>query len=94
MEIDNNIVKRMAFLSRIDVDENLDKARQDFENMISMLKKMDEVDISDVEPLISVNHSTIVCREDKVTEGGDAKAVLANAPLQEFGYFAVPKVVE
>jgi aspartyl-tRNA(Asn)/glutamyl-tRNA(Gln) amidotransferase subunit C len=33
-------------------------------------------------------------REDVVCEGGDAEAVLANAPEQASGYFVVPKVVE
>ena len=34
------------------------------------------------------------CREDKVTEGNQSAAVLANAPQAEYGYFVVPKVVE
>jgi aspartyl-tRNA(Asn)/glutamyl-tRNA(Gln) amidotransferase subunit C len=33
-------------------------------------------------------------REDKVTDGGDAARVLANAPQTEEGFFVVPKVVE
>ena len=43
---------------------------------------------------MSVNESNIVCREDKVTEGNQSAAVLANAPQAEYGYFVVPKVVE
>jgi aspartyl-tRNA(Asn)/glutamyl-tRNA(Gln) amidotransferase subunit C len=33
-------------------------------------------------------------REDIVTEGGDANAVLANAPKAMNGFFVAPKVVE
>ena len=33
-------------------------------------------------------------REDRVTDGNCAEAVLANAPQAEDGYFCVPKVVE
>ena len=33
-------------------------------------------------------------REDRVTDGGQADAVLANAPDREGEYFGVPKVVE
>jgi aspartyl-tRNA(Asn)/glutamyl-tRNA(Gln) amidotransferase subunit C len=33
-------------------------------------------------------------REDKVTDGGDAAGVLANAPETQDGFFLVPKVVE
>jgi len=33
-------------------------------------------------------------RADGVTDGGDADAVLRNAPAREGNYFVVPKVVE
>ena len=33
-------------------------------------------------------------RADVVTDGGDARAILANAPRSEDGFFVVPKVVE
>jgi aspartyl-tRNA(Asn)/glutamyl-tRNA(Gln) amidotransferase subunit C len=33
-------------------------------------------------------------REDRVTEGGQPEAILANAPERQDGYFVVPKVVE
>jgi aspartyl-tRNA(Asn)/glutamyl-tRNA(Gln) amidotransferase subunit C len=33
-------------------------------------------------------------REDVVTDGGRAEAVLANAPDRAGAFFAVPKVVE
>ena len=32
--------------------------------------------------------------EVDTTDGNQSKAVLSNAPQKEFGYFAVPKVVE
>ena len=37
---------------------------------------------------------TMPMREDKVTDGGDRDAILANAPQAARGFFAVPKVVE
>jgi aspartyl-tRNA(Asn)/glutamyl-tRNA(Gln) amidotransferase subunit C len=33
-------------------------------------------------------------RPDKVTDGGIADQILANAPASEDGFFLVPKVVE
>jgi aspartyl-tRNA(Asn)/glutamyl-tRNA(Gln) amidotransferase subunit C len=33
-------------------------------------------------------------REDRVTDGGIADAVVANAPAREDHFFVVPKVVE
>ena len=57
-------------------------------------KQTEEVDTDNVEPLVSVNESAIQLREDEVTSGQCSKEVLANAPMKEYGYFAVPKVVE
>ena len=55
---------------------------------------MNEVDTDNVEPLVSVNQTNLECRADAVNDGEKAETVLANAPMQEFGYFVVPKVVE
>ena len=47
-----------------------------------------------VEPMTSVVAQTLKMRDDKVTAGGDAAAVTANAPSSEDNFFVVPKVVE
>ena len=57
-----------------------------------------------VEPMSSVSDVTLPQREDKVTDGGIAEKILANAPggavyidptdKSAGGFFTVPKVVE
>ena len=47
-----------------------------------------------VEPLVSVNEACISLRKDEVTAGNNPEEVLYNAPMKEYGYFAVPKVIE
>ncbi len=47
-----------------------------------------------VEPMTSVTPMKLPLREDVVTDGHYPERVLANAPLAEDGFFAVPKVVE
>jgi aspartyl-tRNA(Asn)/glutamyl-tRNA(Gln) amidotransferase subunit C len=44
--------------------------------------------------MTSVVEQRLKMREDTVTEGGDAIALLANAPASEDNFFVVPKVVE
>jgi aspartyl-tRNA(Asn)/glutamyl-tRNA(Gln) amidotransferase subunit C len=53
-----------------------------------------EVNVDGVEPMTSVVAQTLKMREDKVTAGGDAAAITANAPVSEDNFFVVPKVVE
>ena len=78
MAIDNETVKRIAFLSRLKVNDD----------------KIEATNTDNVEPLISVNDTTLRLREDEITDGNYQEAVLANAPDKEYDYFAVPKVVE
>ena len=44
--------------------------------------------------MTSVVAMRLAWREDRVTDGGQAEAILANAPARQDGYFVVPKVVE
>lgn len=95
MAIDQETVKRVAFLSRLKIeDDKIQATENEFNKILNWVEQLNEVNTDNVEPLVSVNESYITCREDKVTEGNQAQAVLANAPQAEYGYFVVPKVVE
>jgi len=95
MAIDKETVKKVAFLSRLKIeDEKIEPTEKEFNKILNWIEQLNEVNTDNVEPLVSVNDSHISCREDKVTEGNQSAAVLANAPQAEYGYFVVPKVVE
>ena len=44
--------------------------------------------------MTAVVSTSLKMREDRVTDGGIADAVVANAPAREDHFFVVPKVVE
>lgn len=95
MAIDNETVKRVAFLSRLRIeDDKIEETKNEFNKILSWIEELNEVDTDGVEPLASVNQENITMRSDVVTEGNQTEAILANAPLREYSYFAVPKVVE
>ena len=95
MTIDAQTVKRIAFLSRLRVeDDKLEATENEFNKILKWVDQLKEVNTDEVDPVVSVNEAHLEMREDKVTEGNQAEAVLANAPMKEYGYFAVPKVVE
>ena len=95
MAIDKETVKKVAFLSRLRIeDDKVEATEQEFNKILNWIEQLNEVNTDNVEPLGSVNERNIVCREDKVTEGNQWAAVLANPPEAEYGYFVVPKVVE
>lgn len=95
MSIDNETVKKIAFLSRLRIDnDKIDATKDEFNKIITWIENLNEVNTDNVEPLISVNDLHIQFREDKVTDGNYRDKVLTNAPSAEYDYFAVPKVVE
>ena len=95
MAIDTQTVKRIAFLSRLRVEDDKIAATEDeFNNILGWVDQLKEVNTDDVEPLVSVNENHLQMRKDEVTDGNIAEQILANAPMKEYGYFAVPKVVE
>ncbi|MDO4184309.1 MAG: Asp-tRNA(Asn)/Glu-tRNA(Gln) amidotransferase subunit GatC [Rhodospirillales bacterium] len=95
MAIDTQTVKRVAFLSRLRVDDDkVEATKEEFNKIINWVEQLNEVNTDDVEPLIAVNDTKLVCRKDEVIEGNQAGKVLKNAPMSEYDYFVVPKVVE
>lgn len=95
MAIDKETVRRIAFLSRLRVDDDkIEATEKEFNKILQWVEQLREVNTDEVEPLISVNENNLTLRADEVTEGNQADAVLANAPMKEYRYFAVPKVVE
>lgn len=105
MSLDKDTVARIARLARLKVpDEELAPLAGELSGILAWIEQLNEVDTRDVAPLASVSDVTLPLREDKVTDGGIAARVLANAPggavyvdpsdKNAGGFFSVPKVVE
>lgn len=95
MAIDTETVKKVAFLSRLKIeDDKIASTEDEFNKILGWIEQLSEVDTSGVEPLVSVNDCCLQMRQDVVNDGNQAEQILANAPMKEYGYFAVPKVVE
>lgn len=95
MALDKETVRRIAHLARLKVpEEDLDGLAGELNNILSWVEQLDRLDTSSVEPMTSVVARDLPMRADQVTDGGYPERVLANAPDQVRGFFAVPKVVE
>lgn len=95
MTIDTHTVRRIAFLSRLKIEEKkIESTKEEFSKILNWIEELNEVNTDDVEPLISVNDTTLRMRDDEVTAGNCRAEILKNAPAAEYDYFAVPKVVE
>ena len=95
MALDKGTVRRIAHLARIRVaDAELEAVRHDMDSLLGFVEQLNEVDTEGVEPMTSAVEMQMRRREDKVTDGDQRDAVLANAPDPERGFYTVPTVVE
>ena len=95
MSVDIQTVKRVAHLARIAVsDEDAERMTGELNAILGFVEQLNEVDVSGVEPMTSVIPMEMKKRQDVVTDGGKAEAVVANAPATDENFFLVPKVVE
>ncbi len=94
MEVTDEMIKNLAELSRLSFNEQeKEEIKKDLQRMISFVEKLNEIDTTNVEPLLHMTENTDVYREDKV-QGSMSKAeALENAPLADDNYFKVPKVI-
>ena len=95
MSVDKETVARIAHLARIRMeDERLDAMTEDLNGILKWIEQLDEVDTAGIKPMTSAVETDLHWRKDEVTDGDKQKDVLANAPVIEYGFFAVPKVIE
>ena len=95
MSVDAKTVRDIAHLARIAVsDDEIEHLRGELNAILAFVEQLADLDVTGVEPMTSVTPMAMKQRPDVVTDGGDAEAILKNAPAREGDYFVVPKVVE
>ena len=88
-------IKYVANLARIALtpDEEA-KLGSQLDDILGYVKKLEELDVTGVEPMAHAVPLTNVLRADEVRPSIPQEAALANAPKQANGLFIVPKIVE
>lgn len=95
MEISKKDVKKLAHLSRLELDDaSIDKMQTDMNKMLSFVAKIEELDLDDMEPLSYMNDAVNVLRADDVQHDITHDEGLKNAPDKNSDYFKVPKVMK
>ena len=95
MSIDIDTARKVAKLARIRVEEaDLPALAGELSGILGFMAQLNEVDVTGIEPMVSVTPMRLARRADVVTDGGYQAQVLENAPDARVGFFAVPKVVE
>ena len=95
MEVNDELVDKLANLSRLKFDgDEKQSIKSDLEKMIGFIKKLDELDTSNAEPLLHITPNVNIFREDTVQGAVNNNSALQNAARSEPPYFIVPQVIK
>ena len=98
MKITEKEVRYVAGLANLKLtDAEVAKFRGDLDGILEHIDKLNELDVSGVEPMAQVlfdADETATLRPDAPRPPLGNEAALANAPQPGAGYFKVPKVIE
>lgn len=95
MTITDQTITYVAALAKLELGEGeREKAKQDLQQIIGYMDRLNELDTEGVEPMTHVFSQYNVFRDDEVRNGDDRASLLANAPKQKDGCFIVPVTVE
>ena len=95
MSIDNTTVKKVAKLARIKTStEEEENLKKELNNILDWVDKLQKVNTSDTDAMLSVFNESMPMRSDKVISNLSCEDILSNAPQKKAVFFVVPKVVE
>ncbi len=98
MKITEKEVRYIAGLSNLSLsDDDIKRYAADMEQILEYVDKLNELDTSEVEPMVQVLHaadSADAFREDTLEASYAEDKALQSAPLSGAGHFKVPRVIE
>jgi aspartyl-tRNA(Asn)/glutamyl-tRNA(Gln) amidotransferase subunit C len=95
MSVSPQDVEKVALLARLTISESdLPEVTERFARVLDLVDELNTIDTQDVVPMSNPHDMEQRLRPDAVTRSNERKALMASAPLQEQGYFLVPKVID
>ena len=88
-------LKNLLFLARINAkEEEYPEIIEKLKNTFGLIDEMQDLDLSDLEPLNNPLELSNVLREDRDKDRNHKKKFLDNSPESDEDYFNVPKIIE
>ena len=89
------MVEKLANLARLEFNpEEAESIRNDLQQMIGFVEKLNEINTDGVEPLTHISETENSLRNDEIRGSVDTETALSNAPASIEQFFAVPKVIK
>jgi aspartyl-tRNA(Asn)/glutamyl-tRNA(Gln) amidotransferase subunit C len=94
MNIDKELIKRVAELSRLRLQGNeIDKFTKDFKDILDVFSKINKIDTKDAKPSFQPVEIKNFSREDVVKKSLTQDDALKNTEHKKDGYFKGPKAI-
>ncbi|HEY3270458.1 MAG TPA: Asp-tRNA(Asn)/Glu-tRNA(Gln) amidotransferase subunit GatC [Geothrix sp.] len=94
MDVTREDVLRCAALAHLSLrEEEIEPMRLAMARMLTHAASLDELPLNEVEPMFQSLDHPLPRREDEPRDAFTQAEALANAPEQDRGHFAVPKVL-
>ncbi len=95
MEVNDLLVENLARLANLGFSpEEKTEIKNDLQQMISFIEKLQEVDTEGVPPQLHMSSGLNVLRDDLVRGSVSREMALRNAPDSSGAFFRVPKVIK
>lgn len=95
MEVNHALIDKLSLLARLEIKpDEKDKLRDDLQQMIGFIEKLQELDTTGIEPLMHLTEEINVLRADEVKGSVSREEALQNAQLKNNSFFMVPKVIK
>lgn len=95
MQVDEQLILRLEHLARLELSaEEREGLRRDLTDILAMVDQLNELDTTDVMPLVYLNEDAAPARPDVVGPQLKREEALRNAPDDDGVYFRVPKVID
>lgn len=88
-------VEDIAVLAKLRFsDEEKQKLQKDMNKILEYIDELNELDLTNIEPLENINDTENVVRKDESEPWLTTEQALSNAPDKTGRYFKVPKVLD
>jgi len=95
LSVSTEEIENIANLARLNLNENeKEKLKGQVNQILEYVKKLNELNTDDTEPLSHTLELTNVFRKDEVQESLSQQKALSNAPVKSDQFFRVPKVIK
>jgi len=93
IQVDENLVKKIASLARLDLSkEETELFVSQFRDILDYVSVLNEVNTEDIPPAYLSSANQSVTREDEIEASVPTDEFISNAPQSKDGYVVIPRV--